>query len=129
MFFDIDDFKRINDIYGHTYGDQVLKKIGHLMKNVARESDIPARYGGEEFAVILPNTSQEGALDVASRLNSVIREHEFKNLEGEQITISSGISTFVGKNIQSFNQLVQLADEAMYTAKIQGKNKISQAAS
>ncbi|MCD6581400.1 MAG: diguanylate cyclase [Desulfuromusa sp.] len=129
VFFDIDDFKRINDIYGHTYGDQVLKKIGHLMKNVARESDIPARYGGEEFAVILPNTSQEGALDVASRLNSVIREHEFKNLEGEQITISSGISTFVGKNIQSFNQLVQLADEAMYTAKIQGKNKISQAAS
>ena len=127
VFFDIDDFKRINDIYGHTSGDQVLRTIGHLIKSVARESDIPARYGGEEFAIILPNTAQKGALDVASRLNSVVREHVFENLAGEQITISSGVSTFVGKNIQSFNQLVQLADEAMYTAKIQGKNKISQA--
>ncbi|MFK5926106.1 MAG: diguanylate cyclase [Desulfuromusa sp.] len=127
VFFDIDDFKRINDLYGHTRGDQVLKKIGQLMKSVARESDIPARYGGEEFAVILPNTDQAGAFDLANRMHAVIRNHAFDNLSGEQITISSGVATFVNKNIQSFNDLVHLADNGMYTAKQQGKDKVLQA--
>ena len=129
VFFDIDDFKRINDIYGHTHGDQVLKKIGQLMKSVARESDIPARYGGEEFAVLLPNTAEEGAFDLANRIHCIIRDHEFDNLPGEQITISSGVSTFANKNLQSFNDLVHLADEGMYKAKNQGKDKVSQASS
>jgi two-component system cell cycle response regulator len=124
VFFDIDDFKRVNDIYGHVHGDHVLRKIGHLMKSIARESDIPARYGGEEFAIILPNTSREGAFDVASRLHSAIQEHVFESLKGEQITISSGISTFENNNLGSFNQLIQTADEAMYKAKAQGKNQI-----
>ncbi|MCF6267168.1 MAG: diguanylate cyclase [Desulfuromusa sp.] len=126
IFFDIDDFKRINDIYGHTRGDQVLKKIGQLMKSIARESDIPARYGGEEFAVLLPNTGEEGAFDLANRIRCIIRDHEFVNLPGEQITISSGVSTFVNNNYQSLNELVHRADEGMYKAKNQGKDKISQ---
>ena len=126
VFLDIDDFKRINDVYSHIHGDQVLKTIGQLMRKIARESDIPARYGGEEFAIILPNTSAEGAIDVASRLQAVIREHRFESLGNEQITISSGISTFVNKSMQSFNQLVQHADEAMYEAKKQCKNEAAQ---
>ncbi|MDX2494513.1 MAG: diguanylate cyclase [Desulfuromusa sp.] len=124
VFFDIDDFKRINDIYGHTRGDQVLKRIGQLIKSVARESDIPARYGGEEFAVLLPNTGEEGAFDLANRIHCIIRDHEFENLPGEQITISSGVSTFVNNNFQSFNDLVHLADDGMYKAKNQGKDKV-----
>jgi diguanylate cyclase (GGDEF)-like protein len=127
VFFDIDDFKRINDNYGHTHGDTVLRGIGKLMRSVARESDVPARYGGEEFAIVLPNTTSEGAMEMATRLSSLIREYKFKCLDGEQITISSGVSTFVDKNVQSYGQLVQLADEAMYKAKSLGKNCISQA--
>ena len=126
VFFDIDDFKRINDAYGHTRGDQVLKKIGQLMKGVARESDIPARYGGEEFALILPNTTEEGAFDLANRIHTVIRDYVFENLPGEQITVSSGIATFVGNNVQSLNELVHLADDGMYKAKNQGKDMVSQ---
>ena len=127
VFFDIDNFKLINDIYGHTRGDQVLKKIGRLIKGVARESDIPARYGGEEFAVILPNTTEEGAFDLANRIRTVIRDYEFDHLPGEQITISSGVSTYVNKNVQSLNELVRLADEGMYKAKNLGKDMILQA--
>ena len=127
VFFDIDDFKRINDNYGHTHGDDVLREIGKLVLKVARESDVPARYGGEEFAIILPSTTSEGALEMAQRLNSMIREHNFENLEGVQVTVSSGTSTFISKNVQSCGQLVQLADEAMYNAKLQGKDRISKA--
>ncbi len=126
VFFDIDDFKRINDNYGHTHGDTVLRGVGKLMKSFARESDVPARYGGEEFAIVLPNTTSEGALEMATRLSSMIREHKFEGLDGEQITISTGTSTFIGKSVQSYGQLVQLADEAMYKAKLQGKDRIMQ---
>jgi len=127
VFFDVDDFKRVNDTYGHTEGDKVLKQIGHFMKNVARESDIAARYGGEEFALLLPNTTAAGALDVVNRLSTIIREYQFENLHGDHITISSGTSTVVGKNLDSYEQLVRLADEAMYKAKKLGKNCVSQA--
>jgi len=127
VFFDIDNFKRINDNYGHTSGDKVLCAIGKLTKNIARLSDVPARYGGEEFAIVLPNTSSEGALVMASRLGTLIREHKFEVLDGEQVTISSGISTLTGNNIQSCDQLVRLADEAMYKAKSLGKDRVSQA--
>ncbi len=127
VFFDIDGFKRINDTYGHTEGDNVLKQIGHFMKTVARESDIAARYGGEEFALLLPNTAAAGALDLAKRLCTMIREHQFENLHDECITVSSGTSTVVGQSIQSYDQLVRLADEAMYQAKKKGPDLIIQA--
>jgi two-component system cell cycle response regulator len=127
VFFDIDDFKRVNDIYGHTKGDKVLKQIGQLLKSVARESDIAARYGGEEFALLLPNTTAAGALDVTNRLSAIIREHPFESMNGEQITISSGTATLVGKNIESYELLVRLADDAMYKAKKHGKDCITQA--
>ncbi len=127
VFFDIDDFKRINDLYGHTQGDRVLKRIGKLVKSVARESDIPARYGGDEFAIILPNTAGDGAFDLANRIQAVILDCEFENLPGEQITVSSGVSTYENKNVQSFNDLVHLVDEGMYKSKNQGKNMVSRA--
>jgi two-component system cell cycle response regulator len=120
VFFDIDNFKRINDTYGHKHGDAVLREIGKLIKRVARLSDVPSRYGGEEFAIILSNTAQEGALVMATRMGTLIREHKFKCLDGEQVTVSSGTSTFIDKNIQSPDQLLMLADKAMYKSKLLG---------
>lgn len=127
VFFDIDNFKRINDTYGHKHGDMVLSAIGKHTKSIARLSDVPARYGGEEFAIVLPNTTSEGALGMANRLGTLIREHTFECLNGENVTISSGTSTFTDNSVQSSDQLVQLADEAMYKAKALGKDRISQA--
>ncbi len=127
VFFDVDDFKKVNDNYGHTKGDKVLEKIGHFMKRVARESDIAARYGGEEFALLLPNTTASGAFDVGTRLCTVIRENPFEELNGGHITISAGISTYAGENLQSYEQLIRLADQAMYTAKNKGKDQVLQA--
>ncbi len=124
IFFDIDDFKRINDTYGHSQGDEVLKQIGILIRKLARESDIAARYGGEEFAVILPNTSSAGALDLASRLRTTIREHKFTGMNEDHVTVSVGVSTFVDENMASFDRLVHLADAAMYKAKRQGKDHV-----
>ena len=127
VFFDIDNFKRINDVYGHSHGDSVLSEIGELTRSVARLSDVPARYGGEEFAIILPSTPSEGAMEVATRLGRIIRQHRFKSLDGEQITISAGISTFQDNGVQSCDQLLQRADKAMYQAKAQGKDRVVQA--
>jgi diguanylate cyclase (GGDEF)-like protein len=127
IFFDIDDFKMVNDTCGHTQGDEVLRQIGRIIKNVVRESDIAARYGGDEFAVLLPNTTAEGALDMANRLQSIIREHAFEDQKVEKVSTSSGVATFSMGNVQSFDQLVQLADGAMYISKVQGKNRVSRA--
>lgn len=127
VFFDIDDFKRINDTYGHKQGDAVLQEVGKLTKYVARQSDVCARYGGEEFAVLLPNTSSAGAAEMANRLITLIREHKFASLDDEQITVSAGVATLLEKNVPSPAQLVILADKAMYKAKAMGKNSLMQA--
>ena len=127
VFMDIDNFKQVNDTYGHTSGDKVLLEIGRLMKSVARESDIAARYGGEEFALLLPNTTAAGAMDVGNRLCATIRGYQFDNLGGQRITISAGISTYSAGNLTSYDLLVKLADQAMYLAKKQGKDRVAQA--
>jgi diguanylate cyclase (GGDEF)-like protein len=125
LFFDIDDFKRVNDTCGHTQGDEVLRQIGRIIKNVVRESDIAARYGGDEFAVLLPNTKTDGALDLANRLQSIVREYTFADLQIKKVTISVGVATFCGGNVQSFDQFVRLADGAMYDSKTRGKDRVS----
>lgn len=125
IFFDIDDFKRVNDACGHTQGDEVLRQIGRIIKSVVRESDIAARYGGDEFAVLLPNTTADGALDLANRLRSIIREHTFADMKIEKVTTSAGVATFSLGNVQSFDQFVQLADGAMYQSKAQGGDRVS----
>ncbi|NCO51522.1 MAG: diguanylate cyclase [Deltaproteobacteria bacterium] len=127
LFFDLDDFKRINDDYGHACGDEILKRIGRLIKTVARESDIPARYGGDEFTIILPNTTEQGALDLAHRLSTTINQHPFEPLNGDCLSVSMGVSTFADQNLPSSDRLLHLADEAMYEAKKQGRGRVSQA--
>lgn len=126
LFFDLDDFKQINDDYGHACGDEILKRIGRLIKAVARESDIPARYGGDEFSIILPNTTAQGALDLAHRLAATINQHRFDLINDDSVSISMGVSTFSDQNLPSSDRLLHLADEAMYKAKQQGKGRVCQ---
>jgi two-component system, cell cycle response regulator len=125
IFFDIDDFKRINDSYGHLLGDEVLRQIGRCIKQLVRESDIPARYGGEEFAVLLPKTESGGAREMARRLGAIIREQRYEELPDETVTVSMGVATFTRGNMISYSLLVQLADSAMYKAKSRGKDQLA----
>lgn len=126
LFLDVDNFKKLNDSHGHVTGDVVLKQIGVLIKHVLRGSDVAARYGGEEFTLLLPNTDHDGALDLAERLLELIRNHSFEELNGGQVTVSVGLSTYSPKrDLQSAGELVHLADKAMYRAKAMGKDRVA----
>ncbi|MBE9537330.1 MAG: diguanylate cyclase [Proteobacteria bacterium] len=124
IFIDIDNFKTVNDRYGHLNGDVVLCEVANLVHEVARESDLAARYGGEEFVILLPNTQSEGAMKMAKRLHSSIRASSFKAIRGEGVTVSVGVATFENDNMNSIDQLVQLADSAMYRGKKAGKDQV-----
>lgn len=126
IFFGVDDFKCINDTYGHAQGDKVLVQIGYLLKNFARKSDAPARFGGDEFALILPNTAADGALKLANRLLLNIRNASIEGLDGKSISTSVGVATCTSTTI-SVDDLVKLADDAMYQSKSLGKGRVSQA--
>ena len=125
IFFDIDDFKQINEKYGHIRGDEVIRQIGALIREFVREIDIAARYGGEEFVILLPKTETAGALELARRISSSISSFRYKGMGEQQITISTGIATFPGDGQQSFTQLVDLANQLMFKSKAEGKDCIS----
>jgi diguanylate cyclase (GGDEF)-like protein len=122
--FDIDDFKKINDFYGHPTGDRILKELGALITVNVRESDIPARYGGEEFALILPETSQIDAHEILERLRAMVEHTVFCLPDNPMtITISVGVAQLDPEQPKSF-VLIENADAALYEAKRQGKNQV-----
>ena len=126
LMLDIDLFKRINDTYGHKTGDKVLKEFAQLLKKHIRKSDILARYGGEEFIILLPNTSKEGAESEADRLCHCIKNHKFKSLkEQDSLSASIGVVTYPHKNINHSDDLITLADTALFKAKNTGRAKIA----
>ena len=118
---DIDNFKVINDSYGHIFGDEVLKRMAAVLTDISREEDIPCRYGGEEFVVILPETSSEGAVRFAERLRGRMRKEE--PFISKQITVSGGVSTFP-QNATEPARLLEIADAALYKAKFSGKDRV-----
>jgi len=125
MMFDIDHFKNINDTYGHRIGDIVLRDFAQLVKRHTRKSDVFARYGGEEFILLLPQTSMKGAIAEAERLRNVVKEHRFMNIkEGGRITVSIGIACSPDKRIQTHDDLITLADNALFIAKDKGRDQI-----
>ncbi len=121
---DLDNFKRINDTYGHLAGDKVLKELGNILRNYLRAKDIPARTGGEEFTIILPGITKEEALMVAERLRNVISNHTVDH-EGNKIrvTASFGVSE-MREGVESPEELLREADDNLYTAKRTGKDKV-----
>lgn len=126
IFVDIDYFKHYNDLYGHQKGDEVLRKIGFILKNNVRKDDLVARYGGEEFAIILPNTTENEALVLANRLRNIIEETKFYGEENQPkgiLTASMGISVYPNK-AKTDIELIKSADDALYRAKFFNKNRV-----
>jgi diguanylate cyclase (GGDEF)-like protein len=121
---DIDDFKKVNDTYGHPMGDAVLKQVGQCLLESIRDNDLPFRYGGEELAVILPATNALGALSVANRIRESIEQHQFGDGGGTlRITVSIGLAS-CPEHARTANDLFAAADAALYEAKRSGKNRI-----
>ncbi len=122
---DVDDFKRINDTYGHLSGDIVLKAIVRGMISGTREYDIAGRYGGEEFLIIMPEIDKQTTVDVADRMRRNIENHEIEVMNGEMVTVTAsfGIATF-DEDGNSPDDLLVKADERLYKAKRQGKNRV-----
>ncbi|GAA5139126.1 tetratricopeptide repeat-containing diguanylate cyclase [Thalassotalea piscium] len=125
MLIDIDNFKEINDKYGHPTGDYVIQKIAEIGQEILRTGDVMSRIGGEEFLCVLPRATEQQAKEVAERLLKAIAEFQFqyKNNDPIHLTVSIGISSF-SESSQSYDIIYSQADKALYQAKAKGKNCI-----
>ncbi len=125
LMLDLDHFKEVNDVHGHSHGDLVLEQMGELVKKTIRSIDIICRYGGEEIVVILPFTNLEASYIVAERLRQRVEEHAFGTIEHSlDLTISLGLVCVDGKDSVTVDSLFQVLDKQLYTAKNTGRNKI-----
>ncbi len=120
IIFDIDDFKSFNDNFGHPVGDEVLKVIAKIVSNSIREHDIAVRWGGEEFLILLPQTTLNGALQVAEKIRTTIEKHSSK-LIPRQVTASFGVTVLLKEDNEE--SLLSKADKNLYEAKALGKNR------
>ncbi|MDZ4166378.1 MAG: GGDEF domain-containing protein [Coriobacteriia bacterium] len=126
LMLDIDNFKRVNDTYGHRVGDGVLAEIGQVLKTTVREVDVVARYGGEEFSVVLPETDASGAFIVAEKIREAISLTRFRDENGEReihVTVSIGLASYP-VHAHDKESLLRAADDAVYRAKGTGKNRV-----
>ena len=126
LMMDIDNFKKVNDTYGHLTGDMVLKEIAAAIQSTIRHIDIAARYGGEEFVVVLPETAARNAKIIAERIRVNISKIEIKIDENNSVrpTVSIGIAEFPNIDEPNMTCLIECADKALYQAKNNGKNCI-----
>ena len=120
---DIDNFKSVNDVYGHQQGDLVLRRVADALRATSRDVDVAARYGGEEMALILPHTDLEGAYEAAERARMAIASMEIPLIEGEgSLSVTASIGAAASLN-GAKNDLIAAADAALYVAKREGKNR------
>jgi two-component system cell cycle response regulator len=125
IMFDLDHFKTINDDLGHLGGDFILRELAACVKSSIRKEELFARYGGEEFCVVLPETPRDGAMIVAERLRGLVEKHVFQ-YEGKCMTVSVsvGVATTGGDEALTPNELIRQADDLLYQAKEQGRNRV-----
>ena len=120
---DIDHFKKINDVLGHSTGDEALTHFAKIIKEVKRTTDVLARYGGEEFIIILPNTEQDDAVKVIERVQRKLTKEFFMHSdERVVITFSAGVAKRIGK--ETPGEIIPRADAALYAAKNAGRNRV-----
>jgi diguanylate cyclase (GGDEF)-like protein len=121
---DIDDFKRINDRWGHPTGDEVLKAFAARLRETVREIDLAGRWGGEEFALLLPGTNLEGGRQLAERIRQLVESYRLPGSDGVEIRVSASFGVASFPEAASQKQLVAAADAALYEAKRSGKNRV-----
>jgi diguanylate cyclase (GGDEF)-like protein len=122
---DLDDFKSINDSYGHLFGDYVLKESAEILRKQMRDIDILARYGGEEFAMLCSHIKEEGVLTLCERVRESFSRHLFKSgKHSAQVTVSIGVASNTAQRVTESSVLIHHADEALYEAKERGKNNV-----
>lgn len=125
LILDIDNFKFINDTYGHHGGDAALVKISETLREKTRQSDFPSRYGGEEFVLVLPETDQDSALQVAAKILEAIRSSTFGSPNQLfRLTVSIGLTSTSSRSYTEWPQMLKDADQALYVAKNSGKDRI-----
>lgn len=120
---DIDNFKKINDTYGHQIGDKILKIVSSILKKNIKKTDLVARYGGEEFLIVLKNCDIDIAYQIIERIRKEIENFSFINFGLNNITVSFGISLYDGSI--SIDEVIKGADNELYNSKRSGKNKTS----
>ncbi len=124
---DVDHFKRVNDMYGHQIGDQVLRAIGDAIQLSVREEDLPARYGGEEFMVLLWNPSPGVALEIGERIRTTVRELDLVDAGvTDRVTVSLGVASGLAAD-EPISEIVERADRALYAAKRTGRDRVVEA--
>jgi len=124
IFLDIDNFKGVNDTYGHQKGDEVLVAIASLLQKFCRTNDVAARYGGEEFLMLLPHSNAQGAFKIAERVREeVMKINFFWNESPFSVTVSCGVTELNKDFMKDTEQLVAAGDQALYDAKNGGRNK------
>src|SRR5262249_1724718 len=122
---DIDQFKKLNDEFGHILGDEVLRQVSSLFHQQLRKVDVVCRYGGEEFAIIIPQTTGTAAVGTAEKLRRKIETYLFPGVP-RRVTISAGVSEYPVNGVTR-DELVAAADAALYAAKQAGRNRVKAA--
>jgi two-component system, cell cycle response regulator len=126
LMIDVDDFKKVNDEYGHPAGDAVLKELARIVKETLRTVDMVGRYGGEEFVAVLPHTLHDEAVETAERIRSRIHDHVFPAGDREvHVTVSVGVASYPSANVDSPSTLIREADKALYCAKEAGRDRVA----
>lgn len=127
LMLDIDNFKRVNDSYGHLFGDKVIKLVGVILQHVTKGQDTACRYGGEEFAVVLPDTPLEGGQRVAESIRSVVERGKIQRSSNKEsvgnVTISVGVAEY--RRQESEQEFIKRADAALYASKQGGRNRVT----
>lgn len=130
LMFDVDHFKKVNDTFGHLVGDDVLRSLSASLQKNTRQEDVLARYGGEEFVILLPGIKLDDAEYVAQKLRRGVKKDVSVDIDGQPpypVTISGGVSCYPGCGM-SIEEIIDAADKALYTAKSEGRDRISNAA-
>lgn len=127
---DIDFFKRVNDTYGHLFGDKVIRAVAQTLKDNVKGKDLAARYGGEEFVILLPDTPVEGARMLAERLRVTVENGRIRRVDRDEtiakVTVSFGVTCY--RPGESASEFIERADQALYASKTQGRNRVTVAA-
>jgi len=122
---DLDDFKKINDTYGHACGDHVLKEVSRLVADRTRQGDIACRWGGEEFLVFYSSADEASLSEIANRIRQTVADHMYL-FEGHYLTVTVTIGFSPCRNISDFAACLNRADDALYYGKKKGKNQVVQ---